>query len=242
MHSRTIFAQRLGWALLSLSLAAPVVAATKDPLEPINRPIHGVNMFVDRILLRPVAVGYKTVVPQGARTSVNNFFVNLGTPATSVNQFLQGKPGKGFSDLGRFLVNSTIGIGGLFDPAAELGLQRHREDFGQTLGTWGVGTGAYVVLPLRGPSTVRDALAGLVDTAMNPVVYLEPGSTRTGLIALSVINVRTGFLGSESLLTGDKYLGFRDAYLQTRAFQVNDGEVDDDPFLDDFDDEDFEDF
>lgn len=220
--------------LLSASLA---LAETQDPWEPLNRKVFGFNQFADRILLKPIAKGYKAVLPAPVRRSVGNFFFNLGEPATGIQQVLQGKPGRGATDLGRFLVNSTLGIGGLFDPATGFGLERHDEDFGQTLARWGMGSGPYLELPLAGPSTVRDATGRVFDSVLNPLRYVNDVPVRNSLTALSVIDVRTELLSTEALLSGDRYLFIRDAYLQRRDFLISDGRVEDDPFFDEFDDE-----
>lgn len=222
---------------LVLISAAPASAdANADPWEGLNRKTYAFNNVADGYLLKPIARGYKAVMPEPWRQSVRNVFDNLDEPRTAVNQVLQGKPVAALSDVGRFVMNTTIGFGGLFDVASDVGLRRHTEDFGQTLGRWGVGSGPYLVLPLRGPSTVRDALAGTVDAALNPLVLINDPPVRTGLIATSVISLRAELLAAEELLSGDSYVFLREAYLQRRDFLVSDGEVEDDPFLDDFDD------
>lgn len=228
-----------GLILFSAPLGAPFVhaeSANPDPWEGLNRTTYAVNDVADRYVLKPVAKGYDAVMPEGWKVSVRNVFNNLDEPRTAVNQLLQGKPGAALSDATRFVMNSTIGFAGLFDPASDVGLERHAEDFGQTLGRWGVGTGPYLVVPFRGPSTVRDAFGMAFDSALNPLVLVNDPPTRGGLIATSVISLRADLLSAEDLLSGDAYVFLREAYLQRRDFLVSDGEVEDDPFLDDFDD------
>ena len=160
------------------------------------------------------------------------------TPATALNQFLQGKPVRGLSDTGRFLLNTTFGIGGLFDVATTMGLDHHQEDFGQTFGVWGVGRGNHVVIPLRGSSTVRDAIGLVFDAAASPLRLLSPEAVRYGTTAVYFIDTRVDLLAAENLLNenADKYLFLRDAYLQRREFLVSDGALEEeDPFLDDED-------
>ena len=220
-----------------LATAVPVVhAETEDPWEGFNRRVYAFNDFCDRWLLKPVAKGYKRVVPVPVRRGVGNVFSNLNTPATAINQFLQGKPGAGFSDSGRFLVNTTVGVAGLFDVASRMGFPKHQEDFGQTFGRWGAGSGNHIVLPFQGSSTVRDALAMVLDSALSPFRFISPAEARYGTAALYFTDIRVSLLAAESLMTesGDAYLFQRDAFLQRREYLVQDGEVEtEDPFLSD---------
>ncbi|MEZ5597462.1 MAG: VacJ family lipoprotein [Pseudomonadales bacterium] len=223
--------------LLLANVTLPAVQASEihDPWENVNRKVFKFNDFLDRWMLKPVARGYRKVVPAPVRRSVGNFFRNLDTPMTAVNQFLQGKAGEGVSDLGRFVVNSTLGIGGLFDPATRMGFAKHQEDFGQTFGRWGTGSGNHVVLPLRGSSTVRDTFGLVLDTLTNPIRLISPNELEYGLRGVSVVDTRTDLLSAESLMKegGDSYLFQRDAFLQRREFLVHDGEAEEsDPFLD----------
>ena len=225
--------------VVSFALAAPVsLAETPDPWEGLNRRFHASNSFFDRILLRPIARGYTKVVPRFARQGITNLFRNLGTPGVAVNQLLQGKPRLFLSDTGRFLVNSTLGIGGLFDPATGAGLPAHQEDFGQTFRTWGIPTGRYLVLPLLGSSTVTDGVGSILDAFTNPVRYHETLIVRYSIYGLNILDLRANLLGAGTLVSGDEYLFFRDAYLQRREFLQYDGQLESDPFLDD----DFDDF
>ena len=207
--------------------------ADTDPLEKVNRKIHGFNAVLDRHLLRPVARGYDRVLPLPAKKGVNNFFDNLGDVSDGVNNFLQGKIGPGFSDFGRVLINSTIGLGGLFDPATEMGLEDHSEDFGQTLAVWGVPRGPYVVLPALGPSSLTNVFTRVVDSRLDPLRYYYPVSDRNVLRGLDLIKTRASLLAVEGVVFGDEYLFFRDAYLQRRKFLEKDGRVED-AFDDDF--------
>ncbi|MBS04604.1 MAG: hypothetical protein CMQ24_18120 [Gammaproteobacteria bacterium] len=214
-------------------LAAPQTFADGDPLEPINRPIHALNEGVDRIVLKPAAKTYRRVRPGFVRAGIGNFFSNLGEVSNVVNNVLQAKPGDAFNDFGRLFINSNVGVGGVFDVASSLGLPEHQEDFGQTLATWRVGQGPYIVLPFLGPSTLRDAIARSIDTALNPVRHVDHVPTRNVLLAADLVVTRADILQAESVIFGEKYLFYRDAYLQRRNFLINDGEVTD-TFDDDF--------
>lgn len=207
--------------------------AAGDPIEPLNRGIYAFNDGADRWVVRPTAKAYDKVMPRVVKIGVGNVFDNLATPATAVNQLLQGKPLRSLSDTGRFLVNTVLGVGGLIDVATHAGFAKHDEDFGQTLGVWGVGSGSFLMLPLRGPSTVRDTLGFVVDGVLNPIRYVKPNDSRAAVMALYVIDLRTTLLGVDQLVSGDEYLFLRDAYLQRRSFQVNDGVSDEDPFAED---------
>jgi len=234
----------LRWGLsltLMCAFAMPVRATDQiDPWEGLNRKTHAFNDFLDRRFLRPIAKGYTHLMPRFARRGIHNAMVNIGTPAVALNQLLQGKGGRALSDSGRFLVNSTLGVGGLFDPASQMGLAAHEENFGQTFRRWGLGNGPYIVVPLRGPATITTGFGMILDTFSNPIRHIDDVSLRNSLSGLSVVNLRAELLGAEALLTGDKYLFLRDAYLQRTEFLVFDGELEEDPFLDDFD-EDFDD-
>ncbi|MDJ0795169.1 MAG: VacJ family lipoprotein [Woeseiaceae bacterium] len=210
-----------------------------DPLEPLNRGIYGVNDAVDRATLKPLAKGYNKVVPEPVRNGITNFSRNLFTPRSAINNFLQGKPGNGFSELMRFAVNSTVGIGGLVDIAAHLGVEEKTEDFGQTAAVWGVPQGPYVVIPFLGPSTLRDAVMMPLDVAADPLYhYDDKQSVRNSLYAMRLVNLRARVLSIEELLadSADPYVTIRESYLQNREFQIYDGDppLDDDEFYDEF--------
>lgn len=236
--------KRLGPSIFALvlsgSLLVPVMAqnveaelADPDPWVRVNRVTHDINDFADRILIRPVAVVYRKIIPRFARRGVGNAFSNLEDVGNAVNNLLQGKVGDGVNDLLRVLINSTVGIGGFFDPASALGLDEHEEDWGQTFARWGVPAGPYVVIPGLGPASVRDGVARILDGALNPIRYLYPVSHRNLIYAMSTLRDRTDLLAVDAIVFGDRYIFYRDAYLQRREYLVNDGEVSD-PFADDF--------
>jgi phospholipid-binding lipoprotein MlaA len=199
-----------------------------DPLEGLNRVTFKVNDAVDTAVLTPVAKGYQAVTPEFVRTGVSNAFSNVGDVSNSVNNLLQGKAGAAASDLGRLLINSTLGILGLFDVATPMGLQKNNEDFGQTLGKWGVGSGPYLVLPLMGPSTLRDAVARVADSQLSYSRQIDHVPTRNVTLGLDIINIRAELLKTTRTLDEaslDKYQFLRDAFLQRRLSQVHDGKV-----------------
>ncbi|MEQ6916553.1 MlaA family lipoprotein [Halomonas aquatica] len=215
-----------------------------DPWEGFNRKVFAFNDVVDRYALKPAARGYRFITPDPVETGVGNFFSNLGEIRTALNSLLQGKGTNAGVATGRFLINSTLGIGGLFDIATRMEITGREEDFGQTLGAWGVGEGAYLVLPLLGPSTLRDTAGLPVDMYTYPTTYVEEDKVRVSLTVLRVIDARAGLLDQEELISGDRYSFIRDIWLQQRRFEVNDGEMGADPFASDefdFDDADFED-
>jgi phospholipid-binding lipoprotein MlaA len=222
-------AKKLGAALLFsgvLSGCAAPGGNPADPLEPLNRSIFSFNDAVDGALIKPAARGYRAVLPGFVRTGVTNVFSNLEDVWISMNDLLQGKVQQGVEDLSRFVFNSTFGIVGIFDVASAWGLQKHSEDFGQTLGVWGVGSGAYLVLPLLGPSTVRDGFGFLVDTQADPVWRIDDVPLRNSLVALRVVNNRANLLDATNMLEEaalDKYAFVRDAWLQRRRNLVYDG-------------------
>ena len=198
----------------------------KDPIEGYNRAMFSFNETVDKAVIKPVAQGYDFVVPDPVQTGVSNFFANIADLWTGVNNLLQGKPVDALSDAGRVLVNSTLGILGLFDVATPMGLEKHEEDFGQTLGRWGVGDGAYVVLPIFGPRTLRDTGGFLVDVWVDPVPNHDPVDVRNIALALRAVDDRASFLDVEGTIEAaalDKYAYIRDAYLQRRRSLIHDG-------------------
>ncbi len=230
-----------GCMLLFLSSIGGMVHAN-DPWEKFNRGVFGFNDWVDLHMLRPVAKTYKNHMPKFVQAGVSNVFDNIETPAVAVNQLLQGKPKQAASDVARFFVNSTLGVGGLFDVATHTGLEKHSEDFGQTFATWGVGSGNYVVLPALGSANVRDSVGHVLDYVINPLRLISPVETRWAVAGVNVIDVRSDLLAVESLVLGDKYIFFRESYQQRRQFLVNDGMIDDDPFASDGFGDEFDDF
>jgi phospholipid-binding lipoprotein MlaA len=217
-------------------------AAQNDPFESVNRVSHGFNEILDKFLLKPVALSYQFVMPEFAERGVRNVFSNLGEVRNVVHNGLQGK-GKGVTlSTGRFLINSTVGIGGLFDIATKIGMPVEREDLGQTLGKWGLGPGPYLVVPFFGPSSLRDSFGLIGDPALSPINYSGISTVeKTGVALLSAVQTRADLIAAEGLLSGDKYIIYRQAYLSKREFDVNDGEIKTDDFFDDsigFDEED----
>ena len=201
-----------------------------DPWENWNRKVFAFNEGLDAYVLKPVATAYANVVPQPVRRGVDNFFANAADAWSAVNNVLQGKGQAAFEDVVRVTTNSFFGIGGIFDVASEIGIPRHKEDFGQTLGRWGFGAGAYVVWPLFGPSTVRDSIALPFDRAASPALLIDDGRTQFSLTVLQVINTRANLLGASQVLDDialDKYSFLRDAYLQRRRSLVYDGDAPD---------------
>ena len=205
-----------------------------DPFQAMNRGFHNINDGLDDLILRPVAQTYVDHTPGGLRTSVSNFFDNVTYPNVILNDFLQSKVSQGFSDIGRFLVNSTLGIGGLFDPASDMGLLEHDEDLGQTFGVWGVDETAYLELPFFGPSSIRDAPDIPVSAYTNLLFYIGEAAITVPLAILSAVDTRSQLLDAtrlrdESAL--DTYIFTREAYRQRRTHLIYDG----DPPLEEFD-------
>ena len=188
----------------------------------MNRRIHAFNNAVDRTVARPLAKAYVAVVPQPVRLGVTNFFDNLGSPLTFVNQLLQGRPRDAVQTLGRFVVNSTLGIGGVFDPASDLKMKRRSEDFGQTLGTWGWGRSRYVELPLFGPRTVRDVFGLVGDAPLSVTRQVDEDAIRYGLQGLQLVDTRSQLLSLDVMRqdAADDYALVRNAWMQRRTFQI----------------------
>jgi len=230
--SQTGFLHRSSLALSFLALLALTGCATgpnanpRDPLEPFNRGVYHLNDAVDRAVLKPVATAYRDVLPSPIRTGVNNFFGNLQDAWSAVNSALQLKGEAAGNNLVRFGVNTFLGLGGVLDIASEMRIERHTEDFGQTLGYWGVGAGPYIVLPLLGPSTVRDTAALPVDAQGNLVSGISDVATRNSATALNLLDRRARLLDATQLLDQvalDPYTFTRDAHLQRRRNSVYDG-------------------
>ena len=224
-----LFKQLAQLILLSVTLAsAPAFAESdqqSDPWEGFNRAMFNFNDALDRAIVKPVAQGYRYVMPDIAERGVHNFFENLGDVVTMVNNLLQLKPVEAVQDLSRVVINTTIGIGGLIDVASAMDIPKHDEDFGQTLGAWGLDSGPYLVLPLLGPSSLRDGVGRIPDSMIDPINQVTDDEVRTALWVGKVIDKRADLLKREGVITGDRYIFIRDAYLQKREFDVNDGQI-----------------
>ncbi|MDP2135771.1 MAG: VacJ family lipoprotein [Sulfuritalea sp.] len=198
----------------------------KDPIEGFNRAMFAFNEGLDSAIVKPVATGYEAVLPSPVRTGVTNFFSNIEDVFIGVNNLLQGKVPEAFSDLGRVVINSTIGLLGVLDIASEAGLEKHDEDFGQTFGRWGVGNGAYVVIPVFGPRTARDTVGLILDVKADPVANHNPERTRDLALVLRLVNDRANLLPADKVIEEaalDKYSYVRDGYLQRRRNLIHDG-------------------
>lgn len=217
-------------ALLVLLLSAcaaraPTRADPRDPWERMNRATYAFNDKVDRAILKPVARGYRRITPHVVQVGVSNFFSNVGYPTVMVNDLLQGQFTPFVHDTSRLLVNTVLGIGGLFDPATSMGLEKNERDFGQTLGVWGLKSGPYLVIPLLGPSDVRDGFGRVGDVFSDPRHYIDNNYWSYSLWALGFVDARAHFLDLEAKLEGvyDPYAFIRNAYLQNREFKVHGG-------------------
>jgi len=235
-RAATVLSLLLAGALVGAVPAAPVPAApaqedayaerNPDPWESFNRGVFRFNMAVDKAVLRPVARGYVRVTPEPVRQGVSNFFDNLRMPIVVVNSLLQGKVRESGSGTGRFLVNTTVGLLGVFDVATKMGLERHEEDLGQTLAVWGIQDGPYLVLPLLGPSTVRDGVGLVGDFFLDPVYYVDDREVRYWARGIRILDTRANLLHLDRMIDTafDPYLFVRDAYLQRRQFLIYDGD------------------
>ena len=218
-----------GALLVLVMLSAPgttLAEPVPDPLQPFNRAMFTFNDVVDRAVFRPLAVGYRAVLPQRVRNGVNNFFNNLRAPTTLLNDILQGKPQRAQETINRFLVNSTIGLLGFVDIATSIGFPKHQEDYGQTLAVWGVPSGPYIVLPLLGPSTLRDAVGKVPEFYIADPLW-EPDDTAVTIARFGVraVDIRSRLLDLDRVIKMqvDPYLFFRETYLQNRQRAILDG-------------------
>ncbi|HTQ35681.1 MAG TPA: VacJ family lipoprotein [Steroidobacteraceae bacterium] len=228
MHARKLLPGLLLATLLPACAALPpgTQRDPRDRFERVNRSIYRFNDALDRNVAKPVAQAYVRVTPEPVRNGFSNFFANLGYVKVVLNDLLQGKGSQFAADSARLVVNTTVGIGGLFDPAGQLGLAAHDEDFGQTLGKWGVPPGPFIVLPVLGPSDVRDTFGLAADRLTEPDSYLvNSWQVQVGLTLGSLLDERAALLGTDELLTNsyDQYAFIRNAYLQRRQFLVTDG-------------------
>jgi phospholipid-binding lipoprotein MlaA len=205
------------------TLPAPAdLPESYDPWETLNRKVHRFNNVVDRHVALPLAHAYVAVVPRPVRLGVGNFFNNLGQPVNALNSLLQGRPKEAGKSLARFLINTTLGLGGILDPATDAHLPYHNEDFGQTLGKWGWKRSRYVELPLFGPRTVRDVFGLVGDAPLSPIRQVEDDPARVFLQGLQLVDVRTQLFAVDSMREGaaDDYTLVRDAWMQRRKYQI----------------------
>jgi phospholipid-binding lipoprotein MlaA len=205
-----------------------VQAAEDDPWEGVNRAIFRFNDVVDTYTLKPIAQGYQYIAPQFVEDGIHNFFNNIGDVGNLANNVLQAKPAAAGTDTARLIFNTTFGLLGFIDVGTHMGLQRSEEDFGQTLGYWGMPSGPFVMLPLLGPSTVRDTFSRYPDSYTTPYRYIDYVPTRNSALGVNMVDTRASLLSAEKMITGDKYTFIRNAYLQNREFKVKDGQVEDD--------------
>jgi len=223
-------------AVVWLALVPASVVAQEesdpDPWEGFNRGVYEFNDFVDRYVLKPVAIGYRKVTPDIVEVGISNFFGNLREVRTIFNDVCQLKLPKAARDSARFVVNTTVGLVGFIDVGTRIGLESQPEDFGQTFGYWGIPSGPYLVLPFLGPSTVRDTVGLAPDWWTGISLFIEDEWVVWGLVTLDIVNTRAELLDMEKHVVGDRYTFIRDAYLQKREYNVNDGESEYD-FLDD---------
>lgn len=224
--------KRLSLRIACLSLLVSLLGGcastqnARDPFEPVNRAVYSFNETVDKAVFKPVANAYQAVLPQFVRTSVSNFFGNLNDVLIALNNLLQGKFHAAVSDFGRISINSTLGVLGLFDVASEAGVQKNNEDFGQTLGWWGIGDGPFIMLPILGPSSGRDVVGRIGDFFTDPVTYIDPTRSRNQLRGTYAVNRRAELLDASTILETaalDPYEFMRDAYLQRRRNLIYDG-------------------
>ena len=217
------------------SIPAGVEPSPHDPWEPFNRSVFEFNEGLDTYLLKPVVAGYRFVLPEFVRDGIYNFFSNYSDIYTALQNLLQGKPDYAFTDLMRVVVNTTFGLGGLIDMATPGGLPKHKEDWGQTFGVWGIPSGPYVVLPFFGPSSVRDTFGTAADLQSDYLFgYVKDIGLRNSITGLRVVNARNTYYEAGDLLDGaaiDKYSFMRDAYIQRREYQINEGREDKEPLM-----------
>ena len=219
-----------------LLLLSNFILANDDPFEEYNRKVWAFNEFLDDNFAKPTAEVYTSITPDFIEVGITNFFRNLNELDNTANQLLQGRPLLAINDFSRFIINSTIGLGGFIDVGSKFGLERHDEDFGQTLGTWGVGSGPFLMIPIYGPSTPRGLAGRGVSSVLSGTFAIEETDVRIGLIALDALETRARYLEVETLIIGDRYSFIRDSYMQYQAFESSNGEDQPDDFVDDMDD------
>ena len=219
-----------------LLLLSNFILAKDDPFEEYNRKVWVFNEFLDDNFAKPTAEVYTSITPDFIEVGITNFFRNLNELDNTANQLLQGRPLLAINDFSRFIINSTIGLGGFIDVGSKFGLERHDEDFGQTLGTWGVGSGPFLMIPIYGPSTPRGLAGRGVSSVLSGTFAIEETDVRIGLTALDALETRARYLEVETLIIGDRYSFIRDSYMQYQAFESSNGEDQPDDFVDDMDD------
>jgi phospholipid-binding lipoprotein MlaA len=223
---RTLTACAIASLFLLGGCATPGTGDPRDPLEPMNRAIYKFNDGVDKVITKPLAEVYQAVLPPIVRTGISNVFSNINDIVVALNNLLQGKIGPAFSDISRVMVNTTVGVLGIIDVATELGIEKNDEDFGQTLGYWGIGDGPYLVLPFLGPRSVRDFVGLIVDWETDPTSYIDPNRDRNAIQGFRLVTRRAELLNASKVLEVaaiDEYEFLRDAYLQRRRNLVYDG-------------------
>ena len=219
-----------------LLLLSNFILANDDPFEEYNRKVWAFNEFLDDNFAKPTAEVYTSITPDFIEVGITNFFRNLNELDNTANQLLQGRPLMAINDFSRFIINSTIGLGGFIDVGSKFGLESHDEDFGQTLGAWGVGSGPFLMIPIYGPSTPRGLAGRSVSSVLSGTFAIEETDVRIGLTALDALETRARYLEVETLIIGDRYSFIRDSYMQYQAFESSNGEDQPDNFVDDMDD------
>ena len=222
--------------LIKIIFLIPIIGYANDPFEEINRSIWSFNESLDNRIAKPLAEFYNDVLPNPVQSGISNFFSNLDEIDNSLNQILQGKPVAACSDLSRFVINTSLGLFGLFDLATHLGLEEHDEDFGQTLGVWGIPDGPFLMLPIYGPSSPRDIVGRPISGILSGTFSIEESDVRFAITGLDALETRARLLDVESLIVGDRYTFIRDSYLQYTEFEVQDGDEIEDDFIEDMDD------
>jgi len=217
-------------------LLSASIAEANDPFEDINRKVWAFNEFLDNNLAKPTAEIYTSLAPNFVEVGMSNFFRNINELDNTANQLLQGHPVLALNDFTRFLINSTIGIGGFIDVGSKIGLERHDEDFGQTLGAWGVSTGPFLMVPIYGPTTPRGLAGKSVSSVLGGTFAIEEDDVKLGITALDALETRARYLEVEPLIIGDRYSFIRDSYLQYQEFESSNGVNQKDDFVDDMDD------
>ena len=219
-----------------LLFTSSISFAESDPFEKYNRQVWAFNEFLDDNFANPAAEIYTSVTSDFVEIGMSNFFRNLNELDNTANQLLQGKPLLAINDFSRFLINSTLGLGGFIDVGSKFGLERHDEDFGQTLGAWGVSSGPFLMIPLYGPSTPRGLAGRSVSSVLSGTFAIEETDVRIGITALDALETRARYLEVETLIIGDRYTFIRDSYMQYQEFESSNGENQTDDFVDDMDD------